>query len=125
MVFDMNTFRNRLILLFLIIFPALNSCEDSVPTAEEILLTVEVSPNPFHDSIEIVMDSRAKGDLFYQVFNMSGGIMKSDELMLDSTTPHTILVDLSKLEVGLYLLKLEYDDASVAKRLIKQDKDTG
>ncbi len=121
----MATFRNRLIFLCLIIIPALYSCDDTVPTAEEILQTVEVSPNPFYDSIEIVIDSRVKGDLFYQVFNMSGGIMKSDELILDSTTPHTILVDLSKLDVGLYLLKLEYDGASVAKRLIKQDKDAG
>ncbi|MGL1886012.1 MAG: T9SS type A sorting domain-containing protein [Reichenbachiella sp.] len=84
-----------------------------------LIMTVDLYPNPFDSIINIEINSKTRGKLHYQVFDLTGKLFQSDDYFIsdDSFKKST---DLSDLEYGVYILHIEYGNTTLTKKIMRQ-----
>jgi subtilisin family serine protease len=93
-------------------------CGTSVEDPSGIINNYTISPNPFHDNLNIFIESnRAVGDVQVSVLNMNGRIV-----LTQSMSPVNGLVPLQNvdhLNSGIYLIRISGDGFNIVDKVIK------
>ena len=74
------------------------------PVEDEIALSI--SPNPTNDNMNVVFDADASENATVSVYGLSGELITTSNHQL-VTGKNSIELDLSSIEAGMYLLKIE------------------
>ncbi len=74
---------------------------------------LEMYPNPAHDELKI--SNALKGDLYYEIRDLSGKKVASDQFRKNFKT-----IDIRALEIGVYFLELKSKDKKLTKKFVKQ-----
>ncbi len=109
------------IIFNLIIAATFFSCEDSTLSPEEVLEDITISPNPFSDSLLIEINGEAGGDVDYQIISTIGSTVLSERFLIDSKKNYVKTIDLKELEVGIYMIRIEYRKSHIFRKIVKQD----
>ena len=80
-------------------------------TIEDHLASYQIYPNPFSSILSIKTEKTVKNILIYDVF---GRLVKAQ-----SASDTQIDLDLNGLSLGVYMLRLDYDDSSSTYRIVK------
>jgi hypothetical protein len=72
-----------------------------------------IYPNPANDNLNIVFQDPIKGKVRMQIFDINGSLAKSiTQNSIESTS-----IDISTLESGMYILRIETADGSISEKL--------
>jgi hypothetical protein len=74
-----------------------------------------VYPNPAHDWVKIDLN-REHTNVSIKVFDMTGNLLKMEEIDRMSTTD----LDLTEFKAGLYMIQIHSDQLSTVARIIKE-----
>ena len=94
--------------------------EDQVVSLEDeaILSDVILYPVPFSDILNIRLGERFFGRLSISIKGVSGNIVFEGDFDVDSQNP-LIQLSLNSIASGLYIIEIQNDEHSIAKRLMK------
>jgi len=93
--------------------------ETVVPPIDEILdFSFDIFPNPAVNSVNVKLSGTIIGsDVF--IFDLTGKIVKHTEIYNEELSPVTTAqIDISKLQSGVYFVKLIDEDRDITKKLI-------
>lgn len=79
---------------------------------------VTVYPNPSQQTLYIKMDKQTRGDVGVKVSNSMGQLLKS--VQLDAQKLAQYPIDISNLSKGTYFVRIEADNQTIIKKLIKE-----
>ncbi|MFO7722596.1 MAG: T9SS type A sorting domain-containing protein [Bacteroidales bacterium] len=86
-------------------------------TEPERLTTVRVIPNPASDQAEVLLNGYTTGEVMVKIFSTDGRLA---DHRLSAVDDGRVLIDVSKLPVGSYLIKLSSEQLNSVCRLIIQ-----
>ena len=90
-------------------------------TVEDLANTKEsltISPNPVTESTIVNYTLDAKATMSYVIFDVNGRLINEVKLGNQAAGNHTINLDASNLEAGIYYFNLQVGDASITEKLI-------
>ncbi len=110
------------VLIFIALLSSI-SCKETEPnpSPEQVLQNIEITPNPFIDSFEIVINDQISGEMEYVVFNRFGQNIKSENFTINAQTQTSKKVDAKSLEEGVYILIIYFEGENVVKKIIKEE----
>nr|WKN39463.1 cadherin-like domain-containing protein [Tunicatimonas sp. TK19036] len=79
---------------------------------------ITVYPNPSQQVMFVKMDKQTHGDIRVKVSNSMGQLLKSVQLDAQNSAQHPI--DISNLSKGTYFVRIEADNQTIIKKLIKE-----
>lgn len=80
--------------------------------------TVEVYPNPVRTNLSLAVNNPNKTVLSYQLSNMKGVIVKTQQFKKNSNTIIEEQVSVNDLPDGIYILKVSGNNTSVTKKIV-------
>lgn len=90
---------------------------ENLPTDVEKL---SVYPNPFNESIQVIIDAANAQDIVIEVFDMSGKLVISTPNQSINRGSNTLSITTNKLNEGLYILKITTEKGVIARRIMKR-----
>lgn len=78
---------------------------------DDYIASCQIFPNPFNSTFSIITEKTVKNILIYDVFGRLIKRQPASETQID--------LDLNKLSVGIYMLRLDYGDSMSAHRIVK------
>ncbi|WP_264511398.1 T9SS type A sorting domain-containing protein [Flavobacterium sp. N1719] len=92
------------------------------PVNEVSIVRSEVYPNPTYGAISITVENELKGSVEVAIFSMDGYLVNEPKTIQLEEGVNTIQEDLSRLEKGIYIVKLisSSNKEVVVKKVIKQ-----
>lgn len=81
---------------------------------------LSVYPNPFDESIQVMIDAANAQEIAIEVFDMSGKLVISRPKQSVHLGTNSLSITTNDLNEGLYILKIRTDKGVVARRMIKQ-----
>lgn len=80
---------------------------------------VQVTPNPFVDDLEVVLESDSDQNATIQMFTLSGKLVEKTTVNVSANTVERTLMDLSGLGSGVYLIRIEMGSTVETQRIVK------
>ncbi len=90
---------------------------NNLPTDLERL---NVYPNPFDESIQLVIDAINSQNIGIEIFDLSGKLIISEQNQIVNRGTNTLMINTNKLLSGMYILKVRTEKGLVTKRIIKK-----
>ncbi len=89
--------------------------ESIVNTSSVGIEFVKVYPNPTHDYLSLSFNNKVSNNALYSIIDAKGNVLSTQKVVNKSQT-----IDLTKLSVGVYLIKVIDGDNTTTERFIKQ-----
>lgn len=81
---------------------------------------LNVYPNPFDQSIQLVIDAVNTQNISIEIFDLSGKLIVSEENQTVNKGTNTLTINTAKLLSGMYILKIKTEKGLVTKRIVKK-----
>ncbi|OJW79636.1 MAG: hypothetical protein BGO69_12980 [Bacteroidetes bacterium 46-16] len=82
--------------------------------------SISLYPNPVQRNMELVIDSKTKGEATFTILNSTGQVVRTYSRQLDNGR-NSISFDVSKMPAGVYSLVMNMDGYSETKKWIKMN----
>lgn len=79
-----------------------------------------VYPNPFNQSIQLVIEAVNRQDIGIEIFDLSGKLVLSEQNQTIQQGTNTLTIHTTKLISGMYILKVRTEKGLVTKRIVKE-----
>jgi hypothetical protein len=90
---------------------------NNLPTDVERL---NVYPNPFNQSIQLVIDAVNGQNIGIEIFDLSGKLIISEQNQTIHQGTNALTINTTKLLSGMYILKVRTEKGLVTKRIVKE-----
>lgn len=90
---------------------------NNLPTDLEKL---NVYPNPFDESIQLVIDAVNTQDIAIEIYDLSGKLVIVEANQTINQGANTLSINTNQLNSGMYILKIRTEKGVVAKRMVKK-----
>ncbi|MFK7949786.1 MAG: fibronectin type III domain-containing protein [Saprospiraceae bacterium] len=81
---------------------------------------LSVYPNPFNESIQVIIDAINTQDITIEIFDISGKLVITTPNQNVNRGKNTLLVTTNDLNEGLYILKITTEKGVVTRRMLKK-----
>jgi hypothetical protein len=85
----------------------------------EVIENLQISPNPVTDLLQLQLDLTTGTAVNISIMNMTGQLIKQHQENLTDGN-HRIFLPTNDLTVGMYILYIQTENGSQAKRFMKQ-----
>ena len=86
---------------------------------DSLISRFDLYPNPSVGQVKIGFNTKTRGILIYKIYNILG-LLKLSKDTIVSTDSILTVSDISSFENGIYILKLNYGETTLTKKLVKQ-----
>jgi alkaline phosphatase D len=100
--------------------PRTNIVTTGVTTYDNKPIVLSVYPNPANDFLSIQLFQSVKGDLKFEIFDMSGKLVTSQESKNSESGVYKHFVNTSVISSGVYILKINAAGHSQTLKFVKQ-----
>ena len=88
---------------------------------DSVIKNLKVFPNLCSKELDFKFNSKTRGVLSFQIYDMMGMIKSSNDVFI-STDTYYVITDLYGLSNGIYIVKLNYGGSKMTHKLVKQSK---
>ena len=99
----------------LFLFVSGDEMEETITREKE---SITISPNPVKDILSFSFESSEEGFAKWEIITLSGELIRS-ESFLKELNPTIVEIDVSDLEVGIYILRIRIGDETYSGKFIK------
>ncbi|MEZ4983293.1 MAG: T9SS type A sorting domain-containing protein [Saprospiraceae bacterium] len=78
-----------------------------------------IYPNPVSGQFQVELEMKKSSDVSFQVYNMLGQLVKNQVANL-TTGAHQQSINVSQLQKGMYILKIQTQEGSISKTFVKE-----
>lgn len=86
---------------------------------EEVCLSVDIFPNPVRSNARVYVESDCKGEIQYQLIDMTGKVLRQNDITSDVSQLGYFNLTFNNFSSGEYILHVENQEGSIKKTLIK------
>jgi hypothetical protein len=79
-----------------------------------------VYPNPFNQSIQLVIDAVNGQNIGIEIFDLAGKLIISEQNKTIHQGTNALTINTTKLLSGMYILKVRTEKGLVTKRIVKE-----
>lgn len=92
-----------------------NSCKEDQLTPQEILNQIELSPNPFKESFNIIIHGQVVGEFEYTIYDRWGSTIVNELFNVNSDNIYSHEVTLNSVDNGVYYIVIEFEGVEINK----------